>query len=74
MALPDTREELAGQLREMKCSEDAKRVVALPPFRCFAKAVGSFEVQGMSGPGGVIGWLNPDGTCRRKTDLAKADG
>ena len=67
MTLPIMRAELATLLRDRGYAEDAKRVCELPDYRAFRSAEdGGIEVQGMSGPGGVIGWLWPDGSCRLK--------
>ena len=64
LRLPSTcsRAELVHLLRSCAMTEDAERVSGLPDFRVFGD-----KVEGMSVPGGVIGWLAPDGTCTRKT-------
>ena len=66
--LPDntwSREELVHLLRERGMTEDAERASELPHFRTFPHADGD-QVNGMSGPGGVVGWLWADGSCRLK--------
>ena len=66
MALPNSRAELVAILRDLGYAEDAKRVCELPDFVCIDREGGCIEVQGMSSPSGVIGWLAPDGSCRLK--------
>ena len=67
MTLLRGRAELVTWLRDRGYAEDAKRVCELPDYVVSGSAEdGTIEVQGMSGPGGVIGWLWPDGSCRLK--------
>ena len=67
MTLPYSHAELVTIFRDRGYAEDARRLSELPDFRCTGSRVGAdMEVRGMSGPGGVIGWLYPDGSCRLK--------
>ena len=66
MTLLRGRAELVTWLRDSRYEEDAKRVSEIPDYCVSGSEDGTIEVQGMSGPGGVIGWLWPDGSCRLK--------
>ena len=68
-ALPYSRAELADTLRDLGYAEDAQRVMSdLPDFVRVGREGERIEVRGMSGPpGGVVGWLYPDESCRLKT-------
>ena len=71
LPMPYRREDLHWMLAQAGRAEDAERVSKLPYFVRVIKENGVVQVEGMSGPGGVIGWLYPDGTCRRKFDAAE---
>ena len=75
MTLLFGRAELVTWLRDRGYAEDAKRVCELPDYRVSGSAEdGTIEVQGMSGHGGVIGWLWPDGVMQAQGGLIAPAG
>ena len=64
------RAELVAWLRDSRYEDDAKRVSELPDYHVSGWKDGTIEVQGMSG---VIGWLWPDGSCRRHGGLVASE-